>query len=518
MSNKRTVKYFRDSNDILIDSKATSVEVTKKRRTNRQETSEQQPPPPPDLDSNLPSLNVFHTLLSHYQPLFGSCGVIVDSNKFVFSKPMFLSKSKPVYVGLPLVYDYEPRDYEVSYGDVKLTFHVNTYSRGLFLSCNVDHFFVKNETVSLNFSVCSTYSIEKYQNNACILRCTNWNNEVYTFRQPVIDFVSACANATDSCVSFTVPKEQCVILYNYELLQSLEPINDLLTQSKEKYEVLQDTTDDKKVEIFGCIENYDMFTKYKIPHHFHPRNFFKTILTSKLATHPAEWYDSLSKLKMVWEMYHNDRFLVSFAFKESEFYKLVLSHPSIFVCYLGGQENKGAHDHLSRLLHNIQNISSNYLSPCVGSLKFDSTDWPKHGIYVWLKPNGMKYNNFSLFFNLLPHDYYVSEFKRYSWSENLNNNMECINTLYDGCQDRPWRSEWNEYLMSGVTAVCKVNCVNSLKTLEHVVSELRSICLKCRELSKLIWTRNMIHCPENVSELDAMSKFVDRMERYQIKF
>jgi hypothetical protein len=514
MSTKRKLKIIRDSNEPLIDSKSTSVEANKKRRSKFQETNEQ--PPPPDL--NLPSLNEFHTFPSCYQPLFGSCGVFVEPNKFVFSQPMFLMKSKPVYVGLPILCDYEPRDYEVVYENVKLTFHVNTHERGLSLSCNVDHFFAKNATVSLNFSVYKALPIEKYQNNACVLRCTNWNNDVYTFRQPVIEFVSACARATDSCVSFTVPKEQCVILYNYELLKSLKPINDLLTQSKEKYEVFQDTTDDDKVKIFGSKENYDMFTNYKIPHHLHPRNFCKTVSPSKWlfdTTTPAEWYDNLSKLKMVWEMYHNDKFLVCFAFKESVFYKLVLHHPSIFASHLDEQENSGAHDHLSRLLHNIQSISSNYLSPCVGSFKFHN---PQNGIYVWLKPNGMKYNNFSLFLNLLPHDYYVSEFKRYAWSVNSNANIECINTLYDGCQDRPWRSEWNEYLMSGGTAVCKVNCTNSQKSLEYVVKELRSVCLKCRALSKLIWTRNMIHCPENVSELDAMSKFVERMESYQIKF
>jgi hypothetical protein len=515
MSNKRTLKKFCDSNETLIV-KPIGVEATKKRRTNRPETNEQQPPPP--LDSNLPSLYNFHTYPSPYQPLFGSCGVFIHSNTFVFSKPTFLRKSKPIHVGLPLAYDYEPRDYEVVYENVKLTFHINTHERGLCLSCNVDHFFAKNEAVLLNFSVC-TLSIERYENNACILRCANWNNDVYTARQPVINFVSACANATDSCVSFTVPKEQCVILYNYELLQSLQPINDLLTQSKEKYEVLPDITDGNKVKIFGSTENYDIFVEKKIPHHFHPRNFVKTILPSD-ATQQAEWNESLIKLMTVWDMYHNDKFLACFAYKDSVFYKLVLNHPSIWVRHLGKQEDNGAYDHLSRLLHNIQ--SSNYLSPSAGSLKYyesqeDKTLTSIKSIYVWLKPNGMKYNNFSLFLNLLPHDYYVSDFRKYMWSDNAKVNIECINTLYDGCQNRPWRSEWNEYLMSGDTAVCKVNCANLQKTLEHVVYELRSVCLKCREDSKLIWTRNMIHCPENVSELEAMNKFVDKMEEYQIE-
>ncbi len=109
-------------------------------------------------------------------------------------------------------------------------------------------------------------------------------------------------------------------------------------------------------------------------------------------------------------------------------------------------------------------------------------------IPVLLKPNGVDGFICNTFINLLEGST-VSRLIRIEFVPTIS--QELFNALYPNCMDRPYGEEWHRYLSSGPVAML---------WFESWVSNLREICIETRRLSGLVWTKNVLHCPETDEE------------------
>lgn len=87
--------------------------------------------------------------------------------------------------------------------------------------------------------------------------------------------------------------------------------------------------------------------------------------------------------------------------------------------------------------------------------------------------------------------------------------LDLVREYYTGCKDRPWGREWEQYLMTGLSCllifdVCEIGA-------EAALVFFREVALKFRFNSKIIFTKNTIHCPERLLNVDEYSKNVELM-------
>lgn len=117
----------------------------------------------------------------------------------------------------------------------------------------------------------------------------------------------------------------------------------------------------------------------------------------------------------------------------------------------------------------------------------------KYHVPIYFKPNGFKTQGLQSFDKALQEIEIRDLIKIDKITSYLPN--ECIEfhkALYPNCEDRPYGNDWFTYLSSGPTQVMWVHCQS--------LSICRNIVLNARKYSQILWTRNIAHCPENLSE------------------
>jgi hypothetical protein len=89
--------------------------------------------------------------------------------------------------------------------------------------------------------------------------------------------------------------------------------------------------------------------------------------------------------------------------------------------------------------------------------------------------------------------------------------------MYDGCSKRPWGNEWISYLQSAPCLFMQfeTNISNDSINNNYIrhrgdfIALFRDISLNARNDSMLLYTRNLIHCPENEEESIFMDKLMN---------
>lgn len=112
---------------------------------------------------------------------------------------------------------------------------------------------------------------------------------------------------------------------------------------------------------------------------------------------------------------------------------------------------------------------------------------------ILLKPSSFKSNMISLFLDtfqeILNSDI---EFDRLDYWDTIP--FDLFNILYPSCLDRPWGKDWYMYLTSGPCARIFFKSSKNILLIRHAA-------LEYRKRSGILWTRNVIHCPETIEEL-----------------
>lgn len=106
---------------------------------------------------------------------------------------------------------------------------------------------------------------------------------------------------------------------------------------------------------------------------------------------------------------------------------------------------------------------------------------------ILIKPNGLKGNNFSI----IEKEFSKWDIELIRWEIMSKIPEEIFSKFYPNCMDRPYGSEWRNYMFSGPVMIAYVN--------KHF-SVCRTAALAARAESGLPWTKNIIHCPERLEE------------------
>ena len=117
---------------------------------------------------------------------------------------------------------------------------------------------------------------------------------------------------------------------------------------------------------------------------------------------------------------------------------------------------------------------------------------PQKNTYAILfKPSMYQTDNLVKCFSILAGSLYDFEYVYIKNYSKLDDNV--FNILYPSCLNRAYGKDWYNYMMSG-------QCTAIIFKTKFELKIVRELCLKIREASQFIWTRNVIHCPENSEE------------------
>ena len=149
-------------------------------------------------------------------------------------------------------------------------------------------------------------------------------------------------------------------------------------------------------------------------------------------------------------------------------------------------------------------------------------------VAILLKPNGSHGDGFEIFSrHLLQNGFFVRTMMIIPTLP-----IEIIKTLYNG-PNYPWRADWESYLQSGQCVLILITPSFKLHNYEpcsddevqhtknntepyygnhdELIARVRTLILKCRKDSGIIWTRNGYHCPETLDEQQIMCDILDKL-------
>ncbi len=119
---------------------------------------------------------------------------------------------------------------------------------------------------------------------------------------------------------------------------------------------------------------------------------------------------------------------------------------------------------------------------------------------IFLKPNGLSFQGLKSFISAFNDPFFsiLSEFNLiegffFQYTEQM------IGEFYSGCFSRPWGKEWIRYLTSSPSYALKFAIPDDERK-ESFAALIRQQCIKAREMSGFIWTKNIIHCPCDLEE------------------
>ena len=108
--------------------------------------------------------------------------------------------------------------------------------------------------------------------------------------------------------------------------------------------------------------------------------------------------------------------------------------------------------------------------------------------YILIKPYGMQKEFFELITTA------IERFKIVDLRITDKITEEEFANLYGNCMNRPYGFEWKSYMFSGPVIHAKIQLRKS------DFKDLRLSMVQARALSKIIWTRNIVHCATDEEE------------------
>ena len=387
-----------------------------------------------------------------------------------------------------------------------VTFHFNTYKPGLYLSKSTSENVYYNEREEIllntrhNFSVInSKEELEKLSLNLkhFIIEIPGWNDDAYPHRQNDLDYVESCACALGAIVTHSLPKKDYLILKYYDDLLKMAPHHDFITVDSNTLSYTCDKY--PRASPFFFEQFYakpDVVLLEKIRKEYMGNKYLLvTTLECDKELNDFTPISEISKydanLEYLERLYNNVR-------RDDHFSTNVGILKNMFMSITDDDESPS-----KRLKREFEMSEMTYQKQYYWNFR------KSRFYYAWLKPNGMRTQYLKIILDLLPQDYRIRALEQRQWNSEQVKNLELITLLYNGV-DRPWRKEWNNYLQQGPTGLLVLQCINPDKSEQHCLAEIRYYCLKCRQATKLIWTRNAMHTPETMGEDEDMKIFIEK--------
>jgi hypothetical protein len=438
-----------------------------------------------------------------------------------------------IEAGIPYIVSAEDLDF---YKNTELVFDCEHITKpyGAYFEPSLE---IKNKGQDL---ICDDFSFLRYG----YVTCQGWKNEVFPCRDQDIKHVKQTLTNMH-CVSLkTVAPELVLFSFHIDHFFNMEPRFDLMTN-------LKGLVDLDKPKLTYNDKYYNDY-----PQLFNPNQYIKPNLA--FLSYCAA---TLHNCKIIPFMFTCKNGMVDDEIERIEkVFKPLLSvtHNPVLLCLSPASNiyvntvfrNKSHYNELKVLNYNLgcEGVFStnkemltldNAMSvKCADDF---STITCNEKFYVWLKPNGCKVQYLSILLKKLQPSFDIVSCEIRKWSGNSEKNKEIISIIYDGVvvPPRPWRTEWDSYLLQGNTGLLVLKYKQSyseiaygmvgtrylldyLKTIQGKndfinmgLQVLREKVLDAREETKLQWTRNAYHCPENLDfEVHPMLEFIEEWRKY----